>query len=204
MLAIAVAAPCCAIHAAPPLPRLHYCCHHSRTATMSTPHSCCKPPDSIIDRAIDRATAETSQKNIINGRLGELKLGASDWMWIYQRCAWNPRPVWPASAAQAADFLSLADARGSPEQDLVPKEASGEPGARPEPPCSRHRWHGTVLKLTWVPALVNTAAALLIIWCFRSGSGIGIGLSTSTLNWNPLWPQVTLTPTPTSTPTPNP
>ena len=86
VLAIAVAAPCCcAIHAAPPLPRLHYCCHRSRTATMSTPNSCCKPPDSIIDRAIDRATAETSQKNIINGRLGELKLGASDWMWIYQR-----------------------------------------------------------------------------------------------------------------------
>jgi hypothetical protein len=106
---------------------------------MREPNPCCKPPDSIIDRAIDRATAETSKKNIINGRLGELKLGASDWMWIYQR------------------------------------------------------WHGTVLRLTWVPALVNTAAALLIIWSFRSGSGIGIGLSSSTLNWNPMWPQVTPT-----------
>ena len=139
VLAIAAAPCCCAYHAAPLLPRLHSCFHRSRTATMREPNPCCKPPDSIIDRAIDRATAETSKKNIINGRLGELKLGASDWMWIYQR------------------------------------------------------WHGTVLRLTWVPALVNTAAALLIIWSFRSGSGIGIGLSSSTLNWNPMWPQVTPT-----------
>ena len=102
--------------------------------TARHPKLCCTTR-STIDRAIDRATAESSTKNIINGHLGDLKLGASDWTWIYKR------------------------------------------------------WHGTVLKLTWVPALVNTAVALLLIWCFRSGIGIGIGVSTSTLNWNPLWPQ---------------
>ena len=126
VLALAVATPCCcAFHAAPLLPRLHNRCRRSRTATMREPPDVARAikeeeeecdierlaapwacnMDSIIDRAIDRATAETSQKNIINGRLGELKLGASDWMWIYRRWhgTWKPRPVWPASAAQAAD-----------------------------------------------------------------------------------------------------
>ena len=142
VLALTVAAPCCCAissllraraHAAPLLPRLH---NDPFAMSARHPNPCCTSR-STIDRAIDRATAESSKKNIINGHLGELKLGASDWMWIYQR------------------------------------------------------WHGTVLKLTWVPALVNTAVALLIIWFFRSGSGsgIGIGIATSTLNWNPAWPQ---------------
>jgi len=153
VLALAVATPCCcAFHAAPLLPRLHNRCRRSRTATMREPPDVARAikeeeeecdierlaapwacnMDSIIDRAIDRATAETSQKNIINGRLGELKLGASDWMWIYRRWhgTWKPRPVWPASAAPAADWPRLAEAQGSLEHDLAPKEASGEPAGR--------------------------------------------------------------------------
>tara|TARA_B100000787_G_scaffold84362_1_gene62128 strand:+ start:64 stop:396 length:333 start_codon:yes stop_codon:yes gene_type:complete len=39
---------------------------------------------------------------------------------------WKAWPIWPASAAQAADSPRLAEARGSLEHDLALKEASGE------------------------------------------------------------------------------
>ena len=40
------------------------------------------------------------------------------------------RPIWPASAAQAADWPRLAEARGSLRHDLALKGASGEPAGR--------------------------------------------------------------------------
>ena len=43
---------------------------------------------------------------------------------------WKTRPVWLASAAQAADWPGLAEAQGSLTQDLALKEASGEPAGR--------------------------------------------------------------------------
>ena len=43
---------------------------------------------------------------------------------------WKTRPVWPASAAQAADWPRLAEARGSLRHDLALKGASGEPAGR--------------------------------------------------------------------------
>lgn len=96
-------------------------------SSSKQPNPCCVG-NAAIDNAIERATAESSKKNIIHGKLGDLKLGPKDWRWLYRR------------------------------------------------------WHGTVLQLTWVPVLVNTAAALIIIWAFRSGLS-------SLLNWNPAWPQ---------------
>ena len=43
---------------------------------------------------------------------------------------WKTRPTWPASAAQAADWPRLADARGSLRHDLALKGASREPAGR--------------------------------------------------------------------------
>ena len=43
---------------------------------------------------------------------------------------WKTRPIWPASAAQAADWPRLAEAQGSLTQDLALTEASGEPAGR--------------------------------------------------------------------------
>eukprot|EP00964_Phaeocystis_antarctica_P076895 scaffold47607_cov77-Phaeocystis_antarctica.AAC.2 len=40
------------------------------------------------------------------------------------------RPIWPASAAQAADWPRLAEAQGSLRHDLSLKGASGEPAGR--------------------------------------------------------------------------
>ena len=40
------------------------------------------------------------------------------------------RAIWPASAAQADDWLRFAEARGSLQHDLAQKEASGEPAGR--------------------------------------------------------------------------
>ena len=40
------------------------------------------------------------------------------------------RPVWPVRAAQAADWLSLAEAPGSLRPDLALREASEEPAGR--------------------------------------------------------------------------
>ena len=39
---------------------------------------------------------------------------------------WKTRPIWPASAAQAADWPRLAEAQGSLRHDLALKGASGE------------------------------------------------------------------------------
>eukprot|EP00964_Phaeocystis_antarctica_P133566 scaffold97773_cov35-Phaeocystis_antarctica.AAC.1 len=39
-------------------------------------------------------------------------------------------PIWPASAAQPADWPRLAEAWGSPRHDLALKEASEEPAGR--------------------------------------------------------------------------
>ena len=39
-------------------------------------------------------------------------------------------PVWPASAAQVAEWPRLAEAHGSLGHDLAPREASGEPAGR--------------------------------------------------------------------------
>ena len=47
-------------------------------------------------------------------------------------------PVWPASAARAADWPRPAEAPGSLSHALALKEASGEPaGRKAEPPCFR-------------------------------------------------------------------
>ena len=43
---------------------------------------------------------------------------------------WKTRPIWPASAAQAADWPRLAEAQGSLRHDLALKGASGEPAGR--------------------------------------------------------------------------
>eukprot|EP00964_Phaeocystis_antarctica_P105399 scaffold70427_cov57-Phaeocystis_antarctica.AAC.2 len=43
---------------------------------------------------------------------------------------WKTRPIWPASAAQAADWPRLAEARGSLRHDLALEGASGEPAGR--------------------------------------------------------------------------
>lgn len=74
------------------------------------------------------------------------------------------RPVWPASAARAADKHGLAEALGSPGHDLALKGASGEPGwLKPEPPC----FHGkqTVTSATELKApssvVSGTAPALV-------------------------------------------
>eukprot|EP00964_Phaeocystis_antarctica_P062673 scaffold37565_cov74-Phaeocystis_antarctica.AAC.2 len=49
----------------------------------------------------------------------------------------KPRPIWPASAAQAADWPRLAEAQGSLRHGLSLKGASGEPAGR--------AWDGTHL-----------------------------------------------------------
>ena len=51
---------------------------------------------------------------------------------------WKTRPIWPASAAQAADWPRLADVRGSLRHDLVLKGASGEPAGRGLSPLVFH------------------------------------------------------------------
>ena len=43
---------------------------------------------------------------------------------------WKTRPIWPASAAQEADWPRLAEAQGSLRHDLSLKGASGEPAGR--------------------------------------------------------------------------
>ena len=43
---------------------------------------------------------------------------------------WKTWPIWPASAAQAADWPRLAETRGSLRHDLALKGASGEPAGR--------------------------------------------------------------------------
>ena len=43
---------------------------------------------------------------------------------------WKTRPIWPASAAQAADWPRLAEAQGSLRHDLALEGASGEPAGR--------------------------------------------------------------------------
>ena len=43
---------------------------------------------------------------------------------------WKTRPIWPASAAQQADWPRLAEAQGSLRHDLSLKGASGEPAGR--------------------------------------------------------------------------
>ena len=43
---------------------------------------------------------------------------------------WKTRPIWPASAAQAADWPRLAEAQGSLRHDLSLNGASGEPAGR--------------------------------------------------------------------------
>ena len=43
---------------------------------------------------------------------------------------WKTRRIWPASAAQAADWPRLAEARGSLRHDLALIGASGEPAGR--------------------------------------------------------------------------
>eukprot|EP00964_Phaeocystis_antarctica_P034494 scaffold19634_cov18-Phaeocystis_antarctica.AAC.1 len=53
----------------------------------------------------------------------------------------KPRPIWPASTAQAADRPKLARAWGSPRRDLALKAASGEPAGRsPSHLVSDIRW----------------------------------------------------------------
>ena len=42
----------------------------------------------------------------------------------------NGMPIWPARAAHAAEWLRLAEARGSLEHDLALREAFGEPAGR--------------------------------------------------------------------------
>eukprot|EP00964_Phaeocystis_antarctica_P052797 scaffold30932_cov86-Phaeocystis_antarctica.AAC.1 len=51
---------------------------------------------------------------------------------------WETRPIWPASAAQAADWPRLAEARGSLRHDLALKGASGEPAGRGLSPLVFH------------------------------------------------------------------
>ena len=51
---------------------------------------------------------------------------------------WKTRPLWPASAAQAADWPRLAEARGSLRHDLALKGASGEPAGRGLSPLVFH------------------------------------------------------------------
>eukprot|EP00964_Phaeocystis_antarctica_P093102 scaffold60007_cov32-Phaeocystis_antarctica.AAC.2 len=48
-------------------------------------------------------------------------------------------PLWPARAAQAADWPRLAEARGSLRHGLVLRGASGEPAGRRQSQCFRHR-----------------------------------------------------------------
>lgn len=72
----------------------------------------------LINHAVDRATAERSDKNVIHGHIGDLKLGPQDWSWLYLR------------------------------------------------------WRGTVLRLTWVPILLNTGFAMLLVWAIRFGSSL--------------------------------
>ena len=43
---------------------------------------------------------------------------------------WITGPIWPASAAQVADWPRLAEAWGGLRCDLALKEASGEPAGR--------------------------------------------------------------------------
>ena len=43
---------------------------------------------------------------------------------------WRTQPVWPASAAQLADWPRPTEAPGSLRHDLAPREASGEPAGR--------------------------------------------------------------------------
>eukprot|EP00964_Phaeocystis_antarctica_P094880 scaffold61507_cov57-Phaeocystis_antarctica.AAC.3 len=42
----------------------------------------------------------------------------------------KPSPIWPASAAQAADWPRLAGAWGSPRHDWTLREAPGAPAGR--------------------------------------------------------------------------
>ena len=51
---------------------------------------------------------------------------------------WKTRPIWPASAAQAADWPRLAEARGSLRHNLALKGASGEPAGRVLTPLVFH------------------------------------------------------------------
>ena len=51
---------------------------------------------------------------------------------------WKTRPIWPASAAQAADWPRLAEARGSLRHNLALKGASGEPAGRGLSPLAFH------------------------------------------------------------------
>eukprot|EP00964_Phaeocystis_antarctica_P051185 scaffold29854_cov57-Phaeocystis_antarctica.AAC.4 len=51
---------------------------------------------------------------------------------------WKSRPIWPASAAQAADWPRLAGARGSLRHDLALRGASGEPAGRGLSPLVLH------------------------------------------------------------------
>ena len=51
---------------------------------------------------------------------------------------WKTRPMWPASAARAAGWPRLAEARGSLRHDLVLKGASGEPAGRGLIPLVSH------------------------------------------------------------------
>ena len=59
---------------------------------------------------------------------------------------WKTRPIWPASAAQVADWPRLAVARGSLRHDLAQKGASGEPAGRG---LSRLVFHIGVTKGVW-------------------------------------------------------
>ena len=52
---------------------------------------------------------------------------------------WKTRPVWPASAAQVADWPRLAEARGSPEARSAPERGLRRASwPRSEPPCFPH------------------------------------------------------------------
>ena len=68
------------------------------------------------------AHAQDRTKTFAEGLSGFRRMDALRWRLRSRR-----RPAWPASAAQAADWPRLAEARGSLKQDLTLIEAPREP-----------------------------------------------------------------------------